>query len=278
MTVRVTKFDGEYAEIAARTGESEASLRADEDYQDGSREHWLAWDGDHLVGILHPWRAPDGRHRLFYNTCRDDTYAALAGAIDGPCYATVEVGNEALDRLAAAGFEETRREHDYEIPVAVIDAPLPGDLHSISAADADIEKLMMLDCALREDVPGADGWQPDPVWFREETFGVGFDPLTYRIAVDPGGNVDSEGSYVGLARVWCNPGRAPRLGMVGVLPAYRQKGLGRALIARAFATLAGRGVPLVTAEVDVTNTASNALMRSLGGVVSGGSVELFRPR
>jgi GNAT superfamily N-acetyltransferase len=270
--VRITQFGGEYAQVAAWTGQTEEQLREVEDYHDEDRDHWLAWDGDQVVGVLDPWHAPDGRHRLFFDKCRADAYAPLAAAVDGPCYVTVQAGSEALGPLTTVGFEESRREHDYEIPVAWIDTPTPDGLWLISAANAEIEKLMMLDCALREDVPGADGWQPDPVWFREETFGVGFDPLTYRVAVD------SDDRHVGLARVWLNPGRTPRLGMVGVLPAYRRKGLGRALIAQAFAVLSVRGVPVVTAEVDVTNAASNALMRSLGGRVTGGSVELFRPR
>jgi hypothetical protein len=50
----------------------------------GYRDHWLAWDGDLVVGALHSWQSPDGRLRL-------------------------------------------------------------------------------LDCAIRADIPGADGWQPDPI-------------------------------------------------------------------------------------------------------------------
>jgi ribosomal protein S18 acetylase RimI-like enzyme len=130
---------------------------------------------------------------------------------------------------------------------------------------------MMLDCALRDDVPGADGWQPDPVWFREETYDSPFfDPLTYRVALDGD-------SYVGLARVWLGPQPEPRLGMVGVLPAYRHRGLARALIAQAFGPLVERGEPVVIAEVDASNDASNALFAGLGAHVIGGTLELFRP-
>lgn len=31
----------------------------------------------------------------------------------------------------------------------------------------ELEPLMYLDCALRQDIPGADGWLPDPKWFRD---------------------------------------------------------------------------------------------------------------
>jgi ribosomal protein S18 acetylase RimI-like enzyme len=136
---------------------------------------------------------------------------------------------------------------------------------------------MILDCAIRADIPGSEGWRPDPRWFREETYDSPFfDPLTYRVALDGD-------RYVGLARVWraapAPPGAAPlqRLGCVGVLAGYRRRGLARALIAAAFAPLHARGVTAVTAEVDAGNTASNGLMASLGGTVTGGTIELRRP-
>src|ERR1700735_5682359 len=40
--VRITKF----AELSAWTGEPQEQLRAQEDYHDKDRDHWLAWDGD----------------------------------------------------------------------------------------------------------------------------------------------------------------------------------------------------------------------------------------
>jgi GNAT superfamily N-acetyltransferase len=72
-------------------------------------------------------------------------------------------------------------------------------------------------------------------------------------------------------------GPLQRLGCVGVLPGYRRRGLARAMIAAAFGPLIQRGVVAVSAEVDETNTASNALMAGLGGRVAGGTVELRRP-
>jgi hypothetical protein len=55
---------------------------------------------------------------------------------------------------------------------------------------------------IRADIPGAEGWQPDPVWFREETDDPPFfDPQTYRVSLDGA-------KYVGLARMWK---KAPRV-------------------------------------------------------------------
>jgi ribosomal protein S18 acetylase RimI-like enzyme len=275
MTVRIAPFAGEFAELAAWTGEPEEQLRAEEDYHSQEREHWLAWDGPLIVGALHPWRSPDGRYRLYFDTCRADAYRPLAGAIAGACYATVGSGDhEAIAALASAGFGENRRENEYEIPVARTDAPVPEGIRIVTADRTELEPLMLLDCAIRADIPGADGWQPDAAWFREETYDSPFfDPLTYRVALD--GH-----RYVGLARIWKRtPSTAAycRLGCVGVLAGYRQRGLGRALIGQALAPLADRDEELVTAEADATNAASHALLTSFGGRVTGGTIELLRP-
>jgi ribosomal protein S18 acetylase RimI-like enzyme len=68
-----------------------------------------------------------------------------------------------------------------------------------------------------------------------------------------------------------------RLGLIGVLPAYRRRGLAGALLARVFGVLATRGQAEVSCEVDETNVASNALMAGLGARRVGGSLELRRP-
>jgi ribosomal protein S18 acetylase RimI-like enzyme len=274
MTVRIARFAGEFAELAAWTGEPEERLRADQDYHDKEREHWIAWDGALIVGALHPWRGPDGRNRLYYDKCRADACQPLADAITGECYATVAADDQkAITALARSGFAENRRENEYEIPVARADAPVPDGIRIITADESDLEPLMLLDRAIRADIPGAEGWQPDPEWFRTETYdSPDFDPQTYRVALDGD-------DYVGLARIWMRRPPQPycRLGCVGVLAGYRQRGLARALIARALAPLAHRGEALVTAEADATNIASHALLTSFGGRVTGATIELRRP-
>jgi len=273
MTVTVTRFAGEFAALAAWTGEPEDQLQAEEDYHSAEREHWLAWDGAAVVGALHPWRSPDGRLRLYYDKCRPDTYGPLAGAIDGECHAMVDAADTAaLTALTGAGFAELRRENEYEIPVSRTDPPVPAGIGIVTADKTELEPLMLLDCAIRADIPGSDGWQPDPDWFRAETYDSPFfDPQTYRVAL-------AAGEYAGLARIWKPlPGRRyGRLGCVGVLASYRRRGLGRALIAQALAPLAAVCQTAVTAEADVTNFASHALLTSFGARVTGGTVELHR--
>jgi GNAT superfamily N-acetyltransferase len=194
--------------------------------------------------------------------------------IDAECYTTVDADDHAmLEALSTAGFTESRRENNYEIPVAKVDAPVPDGIRIVTADRTELEPLMMLDCEIRADIPGAEGWQPDPVWFREETYDSPFfDPQTYRVALDGD-------DYVGLARVWKNvpPAQYRRLGCVGVLTGYRRRGLGRALIAQALAPLAEAGEFMVTAEADTTNLASHTLLSSFGAKVTTGTIELHRP-
>ena len=153
-----------------------------------------------------------------------------------------------------------------------VSATMPAGITVVTADHTELEPLMDLDCTIRADIPGSDGWQPDPEWFRAETYDSPFfDPQTYRVALDGS-------DYVGLARVWkALPDHAyPHLGCVGVCAAYRRRGLGRALIAAAFAPLADAGVTAVTAEADAANKASHNLLTGFGARVTGAAVELRR--
>jgi GNAT superfamily N-acetyltransferase len=271
--MQIARFDGEFGPLAAWTGTPEPELRERAGYHAGDRDLWLAWDGDHVAGVLTAWRAPDGRVRLFFGRCRPEAYAPLAVAVPAPAYATAGQDDAAVLRsLAGAGFTELRREYEYEIPVTAVDAAVPAGLRLITADRTELEPLMLLDCAIRADIPGADGWQPDPAWFRAETYdSPDFDPQAYLVALDGG-------DYVGLVRIW---GRSPsqacrRLGCIGVLHAYRRRGLARALLGHAFRPLLAAGERAVTAEADTTNLASHTLLTGFGGRVTGGTVELYR--
>jgi RimJ/RimL family protein N-acetyltransferase len=232
---------------------------------------WQALDGDRVAGEMKSWQTPDGRRSVYYDSCSAEAYPLLAAHVPGPVNTVVDAAErQTLDVLADAGFHEVRIEDRYLIPVHPLKAPMPAGLTLISAADADVEVLMLLDCALRQDVPGSDGWQPDLEWFRAQTFGSAFDPTTYLIAVD-------EDRYVGLVRIWNGPRPIPRLGLIGVLPNYRRKGLARALIGAAFKPLLARAAPEATCEIDRENVASRTLMTGLGAVVTGTDIHLLRP-
>jgi GNAT superfamily N-acetyltransferase len=148
---------------------------------------------------------------------------------------------------------------------------LPDGMRVISAAHADEDRLRVLDGALREDVPGGDGWRWDPADFRAETYESDeFDPATYLVAVD-----QADGEYAGLARIWMRP-TVPKLGLIALLAPYRGRGLAKALIGAALAVVSERGVTEVVADVDDTNAACTGLLASFGGRRDGGTVELVR--
>jgi ribosomal protein S18 acetylase RimI-like enzyme len=185
-------------------------------------------------------------------------------------YATVDEADEERRRAyEELGFVVNRRHSHYVIPTRVADAEVPAGFVFVRADEVSEERLRLLDDALRQDVPGTDGWQWDEEGFRNE-FDSSFDPATYLIAVDQAG-----GEHVGIARVWNKPA-GPRLGFIGVLPEYRRRGLARALLVRVFAVLHERGQSEVSTGVDDTNVASTSLIASLGGRRVGGSIELIR--
>jgi ribosomal protein S18 acetylase RimI-like enzyme len=243
---------------------------------------WRAVDGDQVVGAVSALLRPNGQWFVHFDLCRDDSYEALLAAVadntGSDLYTAVDERNEdALALFERLGFRVARRESIVAIPTDPEVTGLhmtdePDGVIVISANDAFEDQLRLLDNALRQDVPGAEGWQWDPADFNEETFGSDFDPATYLVAVDV-----PSGEYIGLVRVWINPGR-PRLGLIAVLPSYRGRGLASLLLARAFRVLHERGKKEVTAEVDETNAASSALLAKLGARRIGGSVELIRPR
>jgi GNAT superfamily N-acetyltransferase len=184
----------------------------------------------------------------------------------------VEVDESEEDIFAGLGFVFHRRQHRYLLPTGVAAVEPPDGFGVISAAGSDVDRLSALDDALRQDVPGAARSRNDPAEFGRQTFtDPEFDPELYLIAVEA-----ATGDYVGLVRVWITAS-GPRLGLIGVLPAYRRRGLATALLATALGVLGRRGQSEVRCEVDETDIASNALMASVAARRVGGTIEVERP-
>ncbi|MBO0830462.1 MAG: GNAT family N-acetyltransferase [Actinobacteria bacterium] len=241
---------------------------------------WQALDGDVVAGEVSARIRPDGRCFVYFDTWRTSDYPKLADAVASELardlYASLDDAEfDPLDACEAAGFAVHRRESYYRIPTdprltGLADAILPDGLEVISAADADISRLRDLDDALRQDVPGCDGWRWDPAEFEEETFGRQFDPATYLVAV-----ARASGEYAGLVRAWRTRAR-PRLGLIAMLAPYRRRGAARALLGQVFGVLSARGEDSVIAEADDDNAPSVTLLTRLGARRYGGSVELIR--
>ncbi|HEY0639873.1 MAG TPA: GNAT family N-acetyltransferase [Pseudonocardiaceae bacterium] len=230
------------------------------------------WTGGGGSARVRTW--PDGR-RLVLLGGEPDAAAALLTAVaagtTGRLHLMADVRDAALLAAArTAGFGEVRREDRYRIPLPAV-PPRDHGVELVSARDADLERLRVLDERLRDDIPGSAGWRWTPAQFRAASVDdPEFDPRTYLVAVAP------DGSYVGLARVWMTRG-GPRLGCLAVLPRYRRTRVTAALLHTVVAELRGRGLHEVTAEVADTNRPARALLARTGAVRTGTDVELLRP-
>jgi ribosomal protein S18 acetylase RimI-like enzyme len=242
---------------------------------------WVAYDGDMEAGELSALVRPDGRCVAFLRPGQspaDELLLATAIADTGHDLHTLldEFNYLEIEWHTTLGFEVTGQESHVVIGVSAAaaslrDAAVPAGLKLISAADADEDRLRLLDDAVRRDMPGTDGWRWGAAGFRAQTLDSGFfDPALHLVAAD-----EVSGEYAGLVRAWHHR-RMSRLALIGVRPGYRRRGLARVLLAAVFGVLQDRGAPEVVAEVADTNTAALALLDDLGARRTGGAVWLVR--
>ena len=242
---------------------------------------WRALAGNEEVGVVRALVRPDDRCFVRLESVSPDAYEplleAVAEELGRALHVTVEEDDDELRGVYAQhGFVVQRRESEYLIPTnpdvtGLRAVATPPGFVLLDADQVAESRLRALDDALRQDVPGADGWRWDEAGFREETFdSPAFDPATYLVAV-----AQPSGDYAGLVRVWNNR-TGPRLGLIAVLAPYRRRGLARALLAHAFGVLDSRGASHVSAEVDDANIPSRTLLAALGAHRTGGALELVR--
>jgi ribosomal protein S18 acetylase RimI-like enzyme len=242
---------------------------------------WNLVRGADTIASAHAMSRPDGRWFVSIDAWDDAAWAPLMTMMikDLGCdlHTIVDESDEATQaNWRRFGFEVARRELDYVIPVdpgvtGLVESRLPDGMVLLAADAVDETELRLLDDTLRADVPGGDGWLNDPQEFREHSFDERyFDPATYLVALD-----DAVPAFAGLVRITVLP-RRPRLGLIGVAPAYRRRGLARALLAAAFVALHDRGFTHVGAEVDATSTATIRLLEQIGGQRTGASVVMVR--
>jgi GNAT superfamily N-acetyltransferase len=206
-------------------------------------------------------RRPDGRVVVFPARAwtSDQARWAVEFARSRGVSVITHVSADRVDELhilAAAGFTTARREVKVEVDLDealtnIGDARLPPGVVAISAADADVDRLRLLDEVLRDDIPGTAGWRSTPEEFADETFSTpAFNPAAYLVAVK-----EDTGEYIGLVRIWMNRS-GPRIGMFGVLRPHRRRGITLALLARCLAAARDIGHGTATSEYDETNEAS----------------------
>lgn len=238
---------------------------------------WHALIDDEVAGKAHVVRRPDGLYLVAIDAWLDEVFDTLLGAVrrDLPHDLSTLVGETdegERDRWTRHGFEERRREDEYELRPGGAVPAVPEGYRLVPASDVDVDELRHLDDDLRRDAPGMRGWVNDPDLFADQMRRSPVsDPSPSLVAVE----ADS-GNHVGLAHVRVAP-RWARLGFVGVRPGHRRRGLGRALVGGALLQLNARGVGLVLAEADAGNGPARALLTGFGARRTGGTIELTRP-
>lgn len=122
--------------------------------------------------------------------------------------------SEEQQALRAAGFRPARTEQQWRVPLAApVGAgarwiPTTHELRSVTGCD--LTRVVELDDAIRQQIPGCEGWHGTVDDLRESLADDEFDPDLYLVAVHR-----RSGSYDGLVRVWSRPDR-PRVGCLGV--------------------------------------------------------------
>ncbi|WP_424951348.1 GNAT family N-acetyltransferase [Deinococcus sp.] len=118
-------------------------------------------------------------------------------------------------------------------------------LLSISDLGGDPQRdrqLWELDWRLLNDVPLGMTLSRSPleVWTRQHLQHPGFEPGLSFVALDPARTDPQTGPYIGLSSLERQPGDFYTIGMTGVLPAYRGRGVAKALKVQAMRALQER--------------------------------------
>jgi len=240
---------------------------------------WHGLVDDEVAGKAHVARRPDGRYFVAVDAWRTEVFDALLDAVlhDLPRDLSTLVAEGDADELARwqrRGFEERRRDDEYEIPLdgadrAVVHVPAGYEL--LPATAVDVDDLRRLDDEVRQHMPGTSGWVNDPDEFAASALTSPFvDEATSLVAVEM-----ATGAHAGLVRL-AIARRWARLGLLGVRRDHARQGLGRALLTAAFRPLPGRGIEVAVAEADAGNSAARALLAGFGARRTGGTVELLR--
>lgn len=254
--MEVRPFRDEVADVAPLYGLSLDELTA------RTRDRWIAIDNGTVVAAAETLQRPDGRLFLSF---RGEHYAAdalahsLASSIDRTVYTTVDDGSPLARQLIESGFaiEVTNErfvvQFDSALDVVRGSAP-PARYRLVRASETDPNRLFALDNAIRNLVPGSDGWAGNRAWFDDELT----DPAAYWVAIDR-----ATDSHVGLARIW-NNAAGPRFGLIGVLPAHRRPSPAPALLATVLEESSGWGSSTFTTDTAVSNRIVYPRLRRLG--------------
>ncbi|MCX5384542.1 GNAT family N-acetyltransferase [Streptomyces sp. NBC_00083] len=237
---------------------------------------WHALDDDLVVGRAHAEHRPDGRLFVsidaWHDAVFDELVGALPAALPTPLYTVVdEADAELTDRWLRAGFTRWRREWEYVLPTDPQATGLGGLLPPrgvtiVPAGQVDERALRDVDSAIRAEVEATVGWHSMPAEVRPRPAGdTIIDPSMYAVAAGPD-------RYLGLIRVV--HARRPRIGLVAVRAGEQRRGIARALLAHALATLHRSGHTMASAEVHESDRAASALLTGVNARAVSSNLEL----
>ncbi|MDJ0496220.1 MAG: hypothetical protein QNJ89_00215 [Acidimicrobiia bacterium] len=275
--MRVARFNGEYNAIAPLYDQTPAQLARRDAESPERPQRWVAVDGGVVVASALLRERPDTR--VFVSYAGEPAAAGpLSASIQAACrcdiYTSVDDGVPELRAvLLAAGFTTALTSERFEIAFAAAlsrlrHTPIPPGFTVIKAHDADPDRLFHLDNAVRNRVPGTDGWQGNRAWFAIELD----DPAAYLVAVDGSSDV-----YAGLARIWRNPS-GPRFGLVGTREEYRRARIGPPLIRLVLEEAVQWGHPTFEAETAMTNRYLHHRLQRIAARSLGRREQLVRRR
>ena len=240
---------------------------------------WLAVDGQTSIGLATAVVRPDDRlfvtHRLGSEAAFDPLLVAAMGDLESPVHLSVPADQSHRLRSAmASGFTVEWTARTFDVPFrSALQATAGHPSTRIEMVQADrvsSDELFELDTALRQDMPGSDGWRGNRTWFDDELASPAFDPTAYLVARDR-----SDGQLVGLCRFWKNADGAA-LGLIGVRPSHRTGRPALALLHESLTAASRWGFDTFS-----THTARASLQRRLqaiGATQTGGFSQLRADR
>jgi mycothiol synthase len=200
-------------------------------------------------GVVHPSHRGRGIGTALLDTIEERAAALLATVPSSRFRHAIDAGDHAAaSMLAARGLRAVRHFWHMELEPSASapgTGPPGGDvvIRTIDPA-TDVRAVhRVLDEAFAED------WDYHPSsferWFEEHTSGDGYDLTLWLLATEGSEPVGAVTASRYEARGWIDE--------VGVRPGWRGRGIAAALLGRAFAAFALRGIPRVTLNVDATN-------------------------
>ena len=200
-------------------------------------------------GVVHPAHRGRGLGSSLLNLIEQRASQMLAGLPSGRFRHSINAG----DRAAAAMLQARRlrpvrrfwhMQIDLTGPFEPGPAPEGVEITGIEPAS----QLPAIHAILDEAF--AEHWghhsEPFDQWAKEQTGSPGYDPTLWLLATSYGQPAGALTGHVADDRGW--------VGYLGVLPSYRGRGIGAALLHRSFAIFADRGAQRVILNVDAENT------------------------